>query len=143
MISQLTNLLQFQVLRYHSLFIFTGNTDNLEEIQQNLDFSYVRILKMMYAKEPIVRLTAGSALAAFSFNNLINQKEIAEQGGVRFSCFVPFLQDEDEFFRCNSAFQVGLLFIHIIGLVPLFFNWDFIIEKVFGLYTYKQVSKSN
>ena len=85
----------------------SGNAENLEEIQQNLDFSYVRILKMMYSTDDMVRLLAGAALAVFAFNSLQNQKDIAEQGGVRFSCFIPFLQSEDEFFRCNAAFQVN------------------------------------
>merc|ERR1712038_2020120 len=71
--------------------------------------SYVRILKMMYSQDPLVRLLAGAALAAFAYNSLTNQKEIAEQGGVRFNCFIPFLQSEDEFFRCNAAFQVVVL----------------------------------
>ena len=89
--------------------MFPGNADNLEEIQQNMDFSYIRILKMMYAQGEqgeMVRLMAGAALAAFAYNNLNQQKEIAEQGGVRFSCYVPFLQSEDEYNRCNAAFQV-------------------------------------
>ncbi|GFN93002.1 ankyrin and armadillo repeat-containing protein [Plakobranchus ocellatus] len=86
-----------------------GNKDILEEIFQNADFSYVRILKMLYAREPLVRMLAGSALAAFAYNNLQQQKEIAEQGGVRFSCFVPFLQSDDEYFRCCAAYQVVIL----------------------------------
>lgn len=66
---------------------------------------------MMYAQDDVVRLLAGSALAAFAYNNISQQKEIAEQGGVRFNCFVPFLQSSDEFYRCNAAFQVGSLLI--------------------------------
>lgn len=62
---------------------------------------------MLYSQQPIVRLLAGSALAAFAYNNLQQQKEIAEQGGVRFNCFVPFLQSDDEFYRCNAAYQVN------------------------------------
>ncbi len=99
----------------------SGNAENLDEIQQNLDFSYVRILKMMYSSDDMVRLLAGAALAVFAFNSLQNQKDIAEQGGVRFSCFIPFLQSEDEFFRCNAAFQVAtprdtllLLVLHML-----------------------------
>ena len=87
---------------------FTGNPDILEEINSNVDFSYVRILKMMYSQDDDVRLLAGSALAAFAYNNINQQKEIAEQGGVRFNCFVPFLQSSDEYFRCNASFQVNL-----------------------------------
>lgn len=86
-----------------------GNQEILNEINGTIDFSYVRILKMMYAQDDIVRLLAGSALAAFAYNNINQQKEIAEQGGVRFNCFVPFLQSSDEFYRCNAAFQVVVL----------------------------------
>ncbi len=78
-----------------------------------MDFSYVRILKMMYSQTQLVRLLAGASLAAFAYNSLVNQKEIAEQGGVRFNCFVPFLQSEDEFFRCNAAFQVIIFTIRL------------------------------
>ena len=62
---------------------------------------------MMYSQDDDVRLLAGSALAAFAYNNINQQKEIAEQGGVRFNCFVPFLQSSDEYFRCNASFQVA------------------------------------
>ncbi|XP_045192048.2 ankyrin and armadillo repeat-containing protein-like [Mercenaria mercenaria] len=86
-----------------------GNQEILEEINGTIDFSYVRILKMMYAQHDVVRLLAGSALAAFAYNNINQQKEIAEQGGVRFNCFIPFLQSSDEFYRCNAAFQVVVL----------------------------------
>ncbi|XP_033754568.1 ankyrin and armadillo repeat-containing protein-like [Pecten maximus] len=85
------------------------NQAALDDIYQNIDFSYVRIVKMMYSSIPEVRLLAGSALAAFAYNNINQQKRIADQGGVRFNCFVPFLQSDDEFFRCNAAFQVVVL----------------------------------
>ena len=65
---------------------------------------------MLYSDDDLVRLLAGSALAAFAFNSLQQQKAIAEQGGVRFSCFVPFLQSDDEYFRCYAAFQVSNCF---------------------------------
>ena len=85
----------------------SGHKENLEEIQQNLDFSYVRILKMMYHAENRVRLMAGAALATFAYNSVTNQKDIAEQGGVLFRCFEHFLQSDDEWYRCNAAFQVS------------------------------------
>ena len=74
----------------------------------NLDFSYVRILKMLYAADEEVRLLAGSALATFAYNSISQQREIADQGGVRFNCFVPFLRSSNEFHRCNAAYQVGI-----------------------------------
>ena len=86
--------------------LLSGHKENLEEIQQNLDFSYVRILKMMYHAENRVRLMAGAALATFAYNSVTNQKDIAEQGGVLFRCFEHFLQSDDEWYRCNAAFQV-------------------------------------
>jgi len=84
----------------------TGHNDNLQEIQSNVDFSYVRVLKMLYSPLESVRIIAGSALAAFSYNSLHNQNEIAQQGGVRFACFEDFLKSDDEYSRCNVAFQV-------------------------------------
>lgn len=84
-----------------------GHNDNLQEIQNNVDFSYVRILKMLYSPTESVHILAGAALAAFSFNSLHNQNEIVQQGGVRFACFEKFLKSDDEYNRCNVAFQVG------------------------------------
>ncbi|CAL1540714.1 unnamed protein product [Lymnaea stagnalis] len=86
-----------------------GNKAILGEIFRNSDFSYVRILRMLYSSQPLVRLLAGSALVAFAFNNMGQQREIAQQGGVRFNCFVPFLQSDNEYYRCVSAFQVVIL----------------------------------
>ena len=42
----------------------------------------------------------------FAFNNMSQQQAIAAEGGIRFSCFIDFLQSDDEYFRCNTAFQV-------------------------------------
>lgn len=86
-----------------------GNQAALDDIYQNIDFSYVRIVKMMYSSIDQVRLLSGAALAAFAYNNINQQKRIADQGGVRFNCFVPFLQSNDEYYRCNAAFQVVVL----------------------------------
>lgn len=86
--------------------VIVGNQAILDDIHSNIDFSYVRILKMMYSMDPDVRLLAGLALATFAYNNVNQQKEIADQGGVRFNCFCPFLQSEDEYYRCLAAFQV-------------------------------------
>ena len=96
----------------------TGNPEILDDISQNTDFSYVRILRMMYSRNEEVRVQAGSALAAFAYNSLPNQKQIAEQGGIRFTCFVPFLQSEDEYFRCQAAFQVKMS--SILPRIPIF-----------------------
>lgn len=94
-------------------FVIVGNQAILDDIHSNIDFSYVRILKMMYSMDPDVRLLAGLALATFAYNNVNQQKEIADQGGVRFNCFCPFLQSEDEYYRCLAAFQVKMLFQYL------------------------------
>ncbi|CAG2212123.1 ankyrin and armadillo repeat-containing protein-like [Mytilus edulis] len=86
-----------------------GNQHVLDEIKKFPEFTYVRILKLMYSADPNVRLLAGLALATFAYNNLTEQKEIAEQGGVRFNSFRPFLHSETELFRCLGAFQVVVL----------------------------------
>ncbi|CAG5125020.1 unnamed protein product [Candidula unifasciata] len=86
-----------------------GFKETLDEINQNLDFSYVRILKMLYSSQPLVQLTAGSALACFAYNSLHQQREIAIQGGVRLDCFLPFLKSAEEFYRCLAAYQVVIL----------------------------------
>jgi hypothetical protein len=46
-----------------------GNAKCLEEVKANVEFSYVRIVKMMYSQDAAVRILAGAALATFAFNN--------------------------------------------------------------------------
>jgi len=53
------------------------------------------------------RLLAGTALSTFAYNNMSQQQAIAAEGGIRFDVFLEFLQSDDEFFRCNAAFQVS------------------------------------
>ena len=86
-----------------------GNTAAMEEIWsagQHLEFSYTRVMKHLYSEDKAVRLLAGAALATFAYNNMTQQQIIAAEGGVRFSCFEKFLQSEEEYLRCNAAFQV-------------------------------------
>ena len=78
----------------------------MSDITDNVDFNYVHVLRLMYSKDDLVRLLAGSALAAFAFNNTGQQHDIADSGGVRYHCFVPFLESDNEFYRCCAAFQV-------------------------------------
>ena len=79
----------------------------------------------MYSSDPMVRLLSGLALATFAYNNIAEQKEIADQGGVRFNCFVPFLQSNDEMYRCLAAFQVYVLcvIIYEANLLFLLISW--------------------
>ncbi|XP_071174964.1 ankyrin and armadillo repeat-containing protein-like [Mytilus edulis] len=122
MILQLTGIKSLVALMIHSrseeiqiesaltlAAVSLGNQPVLDEIKKYPEFSYVRILKLMYSSDPMVRLLAGLALATFAYNNIAEQKEIADQGGVRFNCFAPFLQSNDEMYRCLAAFQVVVL----------------------------------
>eukprot|EP00057_Strongylocentrotus_purpuratus_P001221 XP_001196796.1 PREDICTED: ankyrin and armadillo repeat-containing protein isoform X1 [Strongylocentrotus purpuratus] len=86
-----------------------GNAEVMTDISENVDFDYIHILRRLHSSDNLVRLLAGGALAAFAYNNVTQQKEIAESGGIRYHSFVPFLESNDEFFRCNAAFQVVVL----------------------------------
>ena len=82
----------------------------------------------MYSSDPMVRLLSGLALATFAYNNISEQKEIADQGGVRFNCFVPFLQSNDEMYRCLAAFQVYVLCViiyeaNLLVFIFLLISW--------------------
>lgn len=84
-----------------------NNTEVQLELQSNIEFNYVRVLKMLYSKNRTVQLKAGAALAAFAYNNVTEQRDLAAQGGIRFICLLPFLQSQDELEKCMSAFQVS------------------------------------
>ncbi|XP_046367118.2 ankyrin and armadillo repeat-containing protein-like [Haliotis rufescens] len=102
-----------EILRVESAvtlgYVSIGNQAILDEIHRYPDFSFVRILRMMYSTEHRVRLLAGEALAAFAYNNISQQQDILEQGGVRFAAFLPFLKSHEEFYRCNAAYQIVVL----------------------------------
>ncbi|RDD46956.1 Ankyrin and armadillo repeat-containing protein [Trichoplax sp. H2] len=85
-----------------------NNKDVIQLIYKE-DFNYILILRLMYSKDDLVRLLAGSALATFAFNNNVQQKQIALAGGVRYHSLLPFLQSQDEFYCANAAFQVAVL----------------------------------
>ena len=52
---------------------------------------------------------AGTALAMFSFNSVIQQKKIADCGGVRWENFAPFLKSEDDIAAISASFQARWL----------------------------------
>src|SRR6218665_394858 len=97
--------------KYHMYieYVHTGHQENWEELLQNADFNYSRIIRMLYSPSSSdeVRLLAGSALAAFAFKNASSQKAIGQQGGLSFSSFLPFLRSADQLHRCQAAFQVN------------------------------------
>ena len=83
-----------------------GNSEVAKELATNVEFAFVRVLKLLYSNQREVCLIAGAALAAFSYNNIKEQRQIASQGGVRFPLLLPFIQSESEMERCQVAFQV-------------------------------------
>lgn len=96
--------------RVEFMFSVTGNPELMEEIWdggQHIQFSYLRVLKLLYSNDKVVRLLAGAALATFSYNNMQQQQLIAAEGGITFNCFMDFLKCEEEYFRCCAAFQVN------------------------------------
>lgn len=99
--------LKFHFIMKHFYLIVTGNLEVLKCVKKNKDFKYSHILSMFNNQNTNVQLSAGLALAVFAYNNLLQQKEMADLEGVNFTWFIPFLQSKDEYFRCCSAFQVN------------------------------------
>ena len=64
------------------------------------------MLLCMFTLLKSIRLKAGLALAIFAFNNTPQQFAIREAGGIQYICFEDFMESEDEYYRCNAAFQV-------------------------------------
>ena len=90
---------------------------------------------MLYSKQHMVRLLAGSTLATFAYNNLATQKDISNEGGLRFKCFVPFLQSPDEYHRCIAAFQVSVVILflnpsHVFDIFSMFLFIFIFIQQV-------------
>ena len=62
---------------------------------------------MLYSHSEKVQSLAGYALALFSFNSVLQQKKIADCGGVRWENFAPFLSSDDDYLAISAAFQVN------------------------------------
>lgn len=86
-----------------------GNSENMKEILEHRDFSFLHILRLLYDEDEEVALLAGAALALFAYNNVSNQKAIAVAGGVRFYSFLPFLESKDPRQVAHAAFQIVIL----------------------------------
>ncbi|MBN3290852.1 ANKAR protein, partial [Polypterus senegalus] len=86
-----------------------GNRGNAELLYGHGDFSYSFILRLLYSQFREVRLLAGVAIATFAFNNMAQQKQIAEAGGVHWHNFQPFFLSSDPLERLNAAFQCVVL----------------------------------
>ncbi|XP_073411035.1 ankyrin and armadillo repeat-containing protein-like isoform X1 [Dendrobates tinctorius] len=90
-----------------------GHSENLELIGKGSGFSYTHVLLLLRSSEEAVRLTAGEALATFAFNSTSQQREIVQNGGLRWSDFSLFLESDDQNRRALAAFQLVVL-AHII-----------------------------
>lgn len=60
------------------------------------------------SRDSRVRWRAGAALAAFAYNNVANQRQIADcAGGIHYGAFTDFLSpSQDDIVRCWTAYQV-------------------------------------
>ncbi|XP_014777357.1 ankyrin and armadillo repeat-containing protein, partial [Octopus bimaculoides] len=90
-------------------YISLGNLATMETVKRNTSFTYSHIMDLILCGDKKVQLTAGMALATFAYNSTSQQREMAELGGVRLSWFRAFLESDDEYFRCSSAFQIVIL----------------------------------
>ncbi|KAK3702153.1 hypothetical protein QZH41_008212 [Actinostola sp. cb2023] len=86
-----------------------GNNDNMKEVTEHRDFSFLHILRLLYDEDEEVALLAGAALSLFAYNNVANQKAIAVAGGVRYHSFLPFLESKDHRQVAHAAFQIIVL----------------------------------
>jgi hypothetical protein len=55
----------------------------------------------------------------------VSQQEIVEDGGVRFQSFIPFVQSDVDYYRCNAAFQASYPIFEIIPMKNRRFYGDF------------------
>ncbi|XP_036370719.1 ankyrin and armadillo repeat-containing protein-like isoform X3 [Octopus sinensis] len=90
-------------------YISLGNLTTMETVKRCTNFSYSLIMNLLHCGDKKAQLTAGMALATFAYNSTSQQREMAELGGVRLSWFRAFLESDDEYFRCSSAFQIVIL----------------------------------
>uniref|UniRef100_H2Y0H2 Armadillo repeat-containing domain-containing protein n=1 Tax=Ciona intestinalis TaxID=7719 RepID=H2Y0H2_CIOIN len=101
-----------QTLRHLCIGIgYVTNTANQTTIAQSRGLKFLVAL-MAHSKaqhNDKVGILAGTALATFSFNNVLQQKAIAECGGVRWHNFAPHLTSKDDIAAINAAFQAVVL----------------------------------
>lgn len=86
-----------------------GHHGNMKAILDHKDFSFVHLLRLLYDEDEEVQLLAGAALGTFAYNSVANQRNIAVAGGVRYHCFVPYLESKDERRVVHAAFQIVVL----------------------------------
>lgn len=85
------------------------NQANMEITTETLDFSYLYVYKLLKSKSSSIQLLALSALALFGYNNLPQQRLMANVGAIPISTFEPFLMSKDDFEKCEAAFQITVL----------------------------------
>jgi len=94
-----------------------GNSEIRSELTRILhggqfDFSLLVGYLHDESRDSKVRWRAGAALAAFSYNSISNQRQIAEcasrtHGGILYGDFTDFLSpSQDDIVRCWTAYQV-------------------------------------
>ncbi|XP_030060321.1 ankyrin and armadillo repeat-containing protein isoform X2 [Microcaecilia unicolor] len=89
--------------------VVLGNRESMEMLFESKGFDYTHVLRLLESSQEEVRLLAGATLATFAFNNVNQQLEIVESGGVRWQNFLPFLQSGKEIHKVHAAFQSVVL----------------------------------
>lgn len=88
------------------LFLYGIIIINIDTKEDRLfSFRAYQFVATIYCRQDI-QLQAGMALTIFAFNNTPKQFAIREAGGIKFSVFEPFINSNNEFHQCYSAFQV-------------------------------------
>jgi len=95
-----------------------GNSEIRSELTRILhgghfDFSLLIGYLHDESRDSQVRWRAGAALAAFAYNSVANQRQIADcasrtHAGIHYAAFSDFLSpSEDAIVRCSTAYQVS------------------------------------
>ncbi len=106
----------FIIFRFHKVEaaitlakIALSNTSTQEELANRRNFSIVNILNLLRIRDLDIRLKAATALATFAYNNINQQLEIRNCGGVVMKSLESFLESDNERFRAYGAFQIIIL----------------------------------
>ncbi|KAK7484931.1 hypothetical protein BaRGS_00023851, partial [Batillaria attramentaria] len=89
--------------------VVLSNRENQEKLQEEPTFKFELLLDLLKSRNKEIRLHAGMALTIFAFNNTPQQFAIREAGGIKYSVFEPFMNDDDEYHQCYAAFQIVVL----------------------------------
>ena len=89
--------------------LLLNNPENDAILSKHTDFSFLTIFQFFASLDPKVRLLAGYCLSVMAFNNPNKLKKMRSYGTLNISNFIPFLENSDDYYRVQAAFQVVVL----------------------------------